>query len=210
MADATKIHIGPGDIFVTSDLTAVPLSGVDKNDPTSSGLMAMTTNYAAPSTVASPAWRNVGFTNGPATLTYRPTYYMVETEQAFAEVVTTPTSEEATLGFTMLEAEYKNLAVTMGQGTTHIVTGPPVQNAIHVGGKATVNLSVLVMNSRKRSGTGYYLTTIYQGYSNEGANFNFERRAELRQPVTVRMLADATRPVGDQLFQFIEYPANPA
>jgi hypothetical protein len=124
--------------------------------------------------------------------------------------VTTPTAEEASLGFTMLEADYRNLAITMGQGTTHVVTGPPVQNAIHVGGKATVALNVVVLCSRKRSGTGYFLATIYQGYSNEGANLNFERRAETRQAVTIRMLADATRPVGDQLFQLVEYPANPA
>jgi hypothetical protein len=131
MADASKIHIGPGDVWVTSDLTAVPTSGADKTDPTSSGLASMASGFTAPSMTANPSWRNVGFTNGPATLTYRPTYYSVESEQAFAEIVTTPTAEEASLGFTMLEADYRNLAITMGQGTTHVVTGPPVQNAIH-------------------------------------------------------------------------------
>jgi hypothetical protein len=202
--------LGAGDIFVTSDLTAAPTKGGDPLDPTTSSLMAMLTGFTAPSTTANPSWRNVGFTNGPATLVYRPTYYLVVTEQAFAEVLANPTSEEASLGFVMLEADYRNFALTMGQGTTHIVTGPPVQNAIHVGGKPTVNLSVLVMCSRKRSGTGYFLATLYQAYSNDGANLNFERRAETRQAVTARMLADATRPQGDQLFQLVEYPANPA
>lgn len=210
MADGSKIHLGPGDIFVTSDLAAAPTSGADKTDPTSSGLMAMTTGFASPSTAASPAWRNVGFTSGPATLVYRPTYYNVVTEQAFAEVVTTPTAEEASLNFIMLETDYRNFAFTMGQGTTRVVTGPPVQNAIHIGGKATVNLNCVVMSSRKRSGVGYYVATLYQAYSNEGATLNFERRAETRQAVVARTLADATRPVGDQLFQLVEYPTNPA
>jgi hypothetical protein len=209
-ADVTKIHLGAGEIFVTSDLTAAPTSGVDKTDPTSSGLMAMASNFTAPSTSASPTWRNPGFTQGPATLIYRPTYYQVVTEQAFAEVITTPTAEESSLNFVMLEADYRNFAFQMGQGTTHVVTGPPVQNAIHVGGKATVTCSVVVMCSRKRSGVGYHLLTLYQAYSNEGSTSNFERRAELRLPVVARTLADATRPVGDQLFQLIEYPANPA
>src|SRR5688572_28998135 len=113
--DVTKIHLSPGDMWVTSDLTAAPTKGVDLNDPTTSSLMAMTTGFALPSTAANPAWRYVGFTNGPATLTYRPTYYMVETEQAFAEVITTPTAEEATLGFTLLESDYRNLSLGMSQ-----------------------------------------------------------------------------------------------
>lgn len=209
MPDATKIHLGPGDVWVTSDLAAAPAKGGDLNDPTSSSLMAFTSNYAAPSTAATPAWRNVGFTNGPATLTYRPTYYMVETEQAFAEVLVVPTTEEATLACTMQEMDYRNMLIALGQGTSEVNVGPPANNAIFVGGKANVALFVFVLLSRKRTGVGYFVSTIYQTYSSEGAPINFERRAETRLPLTMRSLADATRPVGDQLFQIVEYPANP-
>lgn len=208
-ADATKIHLAPGDIWVTSDLTAAPAKGVDLNDPTTSAVMAMLTGYTAPSTTASPSWRYVGFTNGPATLTYRPTYYMVQTEQAFAEVITVPTAEEATLGFVLLESDYKNLAVGIGQGTTKVTGGGTPNNAIFVGGKSLVALSVVVMVSKHRSGVGYYISTLYQAYSDGGVALNFERRAETRIGVTMRSLADATRPVGDQLFQLADYAANP-
>lgn len=208
-ADASKIHLAPGDLWVTSDLTAAPTAGVDLTDPTTSSLMAMLTSFTAPSTSASPSWRYVGFTNGPATLTYRPTYYMVETEQAFAEVLVTPTGEETTLGATLLESDYKNLALGIGQGTTKVVTGPPAVNGIFVGGKASVGLNVVVLMSRHRSGTGYYVATMYQAYSSDGVALNYERRQEQRIGVTFRALANASRPVGDQLFQIADYAANP-
>jgi hypothetical protein len=208
-ADASKIHIGPGDLWITSDLTAAPTLGGDLTDPTTSSVMAMLTNYTAPSTTASPSWRYVGFTNGPSTLTYRPTYYMVQTEQAFAEVVVTPTGEETTLGCTLLESGYQNLAVGIGQGTTKVVTGPPAYNAVFVGGKATTALSVVVLMSRHRSGTGYYVATLYQAYSDQGVALNFDRRSETRIGVSFRALANAARPVGDQLFQIADYAANP-
>lgn len=206
-----NIHLAPGDIWVTSDLTAAPAGGGDLNDPTSSSLMTFTSGYGAPSTSASPAWRYVGFTNGPATLAFRPTYYMVETEQAFAEVLVVPTAEEATLTFTMQEADYRNLAISMGQATTEVNAGAPVNNALFVGGQSEVNLQVVCMLSKKRSSIGgYFVSTLYQAYSNDGANLNFERRAEQKNPVTMRCLADTTRPIGDQLFQVVDYAADPA
>lgn len=205
--NVNNIHIGQGEVWVGG---TAPTAGTDPNDPTAgtpSVVNAMTTNYAAPNTGGT----YVGFTNGAATLQYRPTYYMVETEQAFSEVVTIPTNEEASLAFNMLEVGYTNLATAIGQGTTRVVTpGPPAYDAIYVGSKAVVSTKVVTLLSRKRSGTGYYIATIYQAYSMEGANINFERRAEMRIPTTMRALADVTRPIGDQLFQLAVYAANPA
>lgn len=198
--DVSKIHIGQGDIWLGG---TAPTAGVDLNDPTSSAVNSMTTNYAAPTSGGT----YVGFTNGAATLTYKPTYYMVEVEQAFSEVVVTPTSEECTFDFVMQEASYTNLAKTMGQATTATGGGA---NKIYVGSKAVVTQQLLVMNSRKRSGTGYYIMTMYQSYSNDGIALNFERRKETQNKTTMRALADTTRPVGDQLFQLVEYTANPA
>lgn len=205
-----NIHLAPGDIWVTSDLTAAPTAGGDLDDPTTSSLMTFTSGYGAPATAASPAWRYVGFTNGPATLAFRPTYYMVETEQAFAEVLAVPTAEEATLTFTMQESDYRNLALSMGQATTEVNASPPINTALFVGGTAVVNLQCVSMLSRKRTGPGYFAATLYQSYSNDGANLNWERRAEQRNPVTMRCLAATQRPVGDQLFQVVDYVADPA
>ena len=204
--DVTKIHIGQGEIWLGG---TPPTAGTDPNDPTGgtpSVLNSMTTNYAAPTSGGT----YVGFTNGPATLTYRPTFYMVETEQTLGEVLATPTAEETTLAFTMLEATYLNFSNAFNQGTTRTVVGPPAQNAVYVGSKGTFSTKLLVMMSRKISGTGYYILTIYKAYSMEGATLNFERRAETRIAVTMKSLADTTRPIGDQLFQIVEYPANPA
>jgi len=201
-----NIHIGQGEVWIGG---TAPSAGTDPLSPvtgTPSALNAMTTNFAAPSSGGT----YVGFTNGAATVTYRPTFYMVETEQTMAEVVAFPTSEEMTVAFTMLEATYLNLAAAFGQGTTRAASGPPVANVVYVGSKSTLATQVVVLMSRKRSGTGYFILTIYAGYSSEGTTFNYERRAEQRIATTVKALADTTRPQGDQLFQLIEYPANPA
>lgn len=207
MPTVSKIHLGPGDLFVTSDLTAAPSGGVDLLDPTSSAVGTMLADFSAPAKTATPEWRAVGFTNGPATITYRPTYYMVETEQAFAEVLVVPTSEEASLTATLQELDYRNMHLALGQSTTEV--NATDNTVLFVGGKVQVNLVTLALASRKRTGVGYFMASMYQVYSSEGAPLNFERRAETRLPVNLRALADATRPVGDQLFQVVDHAANP-
>jgi hypothetical protein len=201
-ASVQNIHIGQLEIFIGG---TPPTAGIDPNDPTTSALNAMASGFSAPTSGGT----YVGFTNGAANLAYKPTFYMVETEQAFAEVAVVPTGEEATLDFNALEVTYQNMARAFGQGTTHVVTGPPVQNAIHVGSKPTVATQVVAGYSRKRSGTGYYIVTLYQGYSFNGGTLPFVRREDTKIPIQIRCLADLSRPIGDQLFQIVEYPANP-
>lgn len=201
-----NIHIGQGEVWVGG---TAPTGGTDLTDPTAgtpSAVNAMATGYTAPTSGGT----YVGFTNGAATLNYRPTYYMVVTEQAFSEVVTIPTNEEASLAFTMVEASYANLANAIGQAATRTVVGPPAFDAIYVGSKSVITTAVVAVMSRKRSGTGYYIATLYQAYSMEGIAMNLDRRAESRIPTTMRCLADVSRPQGDQLFQLVSYAANPA
>lgn len=199
--DQQKIQIGQGDIWVGG---TAPAAGSDPLDPTSSTVNTMTTGFNAPASGGT----YVGATNGAATLTYRPTYYNVVTEQAFADVVTIPTAEETTLAFNALEMTYQNIQTALSQSTT--LAGGAAGNVNFVGSKPGVTTAVVVLCSRKRTGTGYFLLTIYQGYSSEGVAINFERRAESRLPVTIRALADLSRPEGDQLFQLAEFPSNPA
>lgn len=200
--DAQKIHIGQGDIWIGG---TAPAAGTDPLDPTSSTVNSMTAGFAAPTS----GGEYVGATNGAATLTYRPTYYMVTTEQAYADVVTVPTAEETTLAFNALEMTYQNIQTAFSQSTSMAGT-TPAANVNFVGSKPTLTTQPVVLCSRKRTGVGYYLLTIYQGYSSEGSALNFERRAESRIPMTIRALADLSRPEGDQLFQLAEFPANPA
>ena len=204
--DSTKIHIGQGDLFVGG---TAPTAGTDPTDPTAgtpSALVTATTGFAGVSTTGD----YVGATNGPATFTYRPTFYQVMTEQAFSEVITVPTAEETSLAFNALESTYENIHTALGQTVTRVVGTGVLSNTNYGGGLPTVPVAPVVLLSRKRSGTGYWIVCIYQGYSAEGAALNFERRAETRIPVTIRALADGNRPLGDQLFQVVEYAANPA
>ena len=201
-----NIQIGHMDLWLGG---TPPTGGSDLTDPTAGTPSAFNTaavGYTAPTSGGT----YVGFTNGPATLAYRPTYYMVETEQAFAEVAVVPTGEESTLSFNAQEITLNNLKAAYGQATSRVVAGPPAANGIYVGSKPTVATQLAVGISRKQSGTGYFILSIYRAYSFAGASVNFERRAESRIPTELRALADLTRPVGDQLFQLVEYPANPA
>lgn len=201
--DVNKVHIGQGDIWVGG---TPPAAGGNPLDPTTSTINTATTAFAG----ITSGGVQVGFTNGAATLTYRPTYYMVETEQAFAEVITVPTAEEATIGFTMQEITYVNLATAIQQGTTMVNAGIPVNNTVFVGGRPTVTPQLVVLLSKKRSGVGYFLTSIYTAYSTDGITMNWERRAESRIPVVMRALSATNRPQGDQLFQIADFAANPA
>ena len=205
--DATKIHIGAGDIFIGG---TAPEPGDDPSDPTAgtpSELVSATAAYAGVSTLGV----GVGSTNGAATFTYRPTFYQVMNEQAFAEVATVPTAEECSLAFGAQELTYQNIKTAMGQTTTRVQTATPgpAANVNYGGGLAVVPVEPAVLLSRKRTGVGYFIVCLYQGYSADGGVTNFDRRAETRMPVTLRGLADGSRPVGDQLFQVVEYPANP-
>lgn len=193
------VQIGQGDIWLGG---TPPAAGGDPTDPTTSALNSMLTAFTAPTSGGTA----VGFTNGPAGLVFKPTYYMVETEQAFSEIMVVPTAEEASVDFTMLETSYLNLNKSMGQATSHVGAG---FNANHVGGKGAVSTGMVVLNARKTTLVGYYILTVYQAYSMDGVSLNFERRKETMNKVVMRALADTTRPVGDQLFQLVEYTANP-
>lgn len=193
------VQIGQGDVWAGG---TPPAAGSDPTDPTTSALNSMLTGFTAPTSGGTA----VGFTNGPTTLAFKPTYYMVETEQAFAEILVVPTAEEASVAMTMSEASRFNLSLAMGQATTHTAAGV---NAIHVGGKGSVPTNLIVVAARKTLLVGYYILSVYQAYSMDGADLNFERRKEMQNKVTLRALADTTRPTGDQLYQMAEYTANP-
>lgn len=202
-----RIKIGAGQVYVGG---TAPTAGTDPNDPTAgtpSAAPTMNAGFTAPST----SGVDVGFTQGATTITYRTTYYGVATEQTMADVVTTPTAEEATAAFTMLEASYQNLMTAWQQGTSR------VQNAglsnqiaqVYVGSKSTLTPVVLAIASRHTGGVGYTMGVIYRAYSSEGSTFGFNRAEETRIPVTMRALADTTRPKGDQLFQVVDYDTGP-
>lgn len=204
-ANVQNIHIGQGEIWVGG---TAPLGGSDLTDPnagTPTALNSMLTGFTAPTSGGT----YVGFTNGAATFSYKPTFYLVETEQAFAEVAIVPTNEEASLKFTALEVTYQNLATVYGQVVSRVTVGPPASNAIFGGSKSVVTTKPAVLMSRKKSGVGYYLLTLYNAYSFAGGDVPFARREDTKIATELRCLADITRPDADQMFQFVDYPANP-
>lgn len=202
-----RIKIGEGRVYVGG---TAPAAGSDPNDPTAgtpSAAPTMNAGFTTPSTSGT----DVGFTQGATTITYRTTYYGVATEQTMSDVVTVPTGEEAMAAFTMLEASYQNLKTAFGQATTR-VQNSGLSNQIgqvFVGSKSILTPLVVAIASRHTDGVGYTMGVLYRAYSSEGSTVGFNRAEETRLPVTMRCLADTTRPRGDQLFQVVDYDAAP-
>lgn len=196
-----NVHIGQGDIWIGG---VAPAAGSDPNDPTTSAVNFMLAGATGPNSGGT----YVGFTNGPASLTYKPTYYNVVTEQALSELLVVPISEEAHLEFIMLESSYGNIQNAMGQSTTKVNLAGVTYQANFVGSKSALRTNLLTMYSKKRiASLGYFICTMYIVYSMDGAVFNLERRKETQMKVILKSLADTSRPVGDQLYQYVEYNA---
>lgn len=195
------VHIGQADLWVGG---TPPAAGSDPNDPTTSAVNSMVSGGANPTS----AGTYVGFTSGPSTLTYKPTYYLVISEQALSEILVVPTAEEATLDFMMLELSYNNLQTGLGQSTTKVNLSGVTYQANFVGSKQAISTNLLVAYSRKRvASTGYYIASLYSVYTQDGVALNLERRKETQMKAIMKCLADTTRPYGDQLYQYVEYNA---
>lgn len=198
-----NIHVGRGEVWVGG---TAPSGGSDLTDPTSSQVNAMASGFTAPTSGGT----YVGSTTAPTTIVYKPTYYAVSVEQTLADVAVIPTAEEATVDMTMAELSADNIKVAWSQAS-EATSVTPAYKAVFVGGKTALTATPTVtVFSPKRTGIGYYITTVYQTYSMNGAPFSFDRKKETDLKVTLRSLAATGRPIGDQIFQVVAYDANPA
>jgi hypothetical protein len=188
--DATKIHQGPGKLWLN---VSVPASG--------SRLLISSTGDP---TAGTPTF--AGATEGAATVMLAPKLDPIGADQVAAPIDVVMTGEAASIEVTLKEsdlAKLKNFIVN-GTYTTGTDTGLPAgaqaYEEIAFGGTMAIpKISVAVISPRRDSTGKFVVSQLYSAYQAEAIQLPFQRGKETTYKVKFEGLADASRAAGDQV-----------
>ena len=188
--DATKIHQGPGKLWLN---VSAPASG-----------SRLLINSAGDPTAGSPIF--AGATEGAATVLLAPKLDPVGADQVAAPIDVVMTGEAASVEVTLKEsdlAKLKNFVVN-GSYTTGTDTGLPAgaqaYEEIAFGGTMSIpKTSVAVVSPRRDSSSKFVVSQLYSAYQAEAIQLPFQRGKETTYKVKFEGLADAARAAGDQV-----------
>jgi hypothetical protein len=188
--DATKIHQGPGKLWLE---VAVPATG---------GRLAI--DATGTPTAGTPVF--AGATNGAATVVLTPKIEEISADQVAGPIDVVMTAESASIEVTMMQSDLALLQHFIVHGTYTTGTDPTLpagsQNyeEIAFGGVIAIpKTSVAVVSPRRDSSGKYVVSQLYQAYQAEAVQLPFQRAKETTYKVKFAGLADPTRPVGDQV-----------
>ncbi len=160
--------------------------------------------------VPSTAGTNVGLTGGPAVFRVAGDIHEISVEQALSPVKIRKTSEEVEVEFSIKEIDFAKLKRFLnGSMLTTDATSTPQTNKVTGGGDACINTFPVVLVTKEPCGTPAYYTMIslYKAYMSDDFEIEFGKDSESMVKVTLRGLADTTRPVGDQTYQIVQQRA---
>ncbi len=188
--DATKIHQGPGKLWLN---LSVPASG-----------SRLLINAAGDPTAGAPIF--AGATEGAATLLLAPKLDPITADQVAAPIDVVMTGEAASIEVTLKEsdlAKLKNFIVN-GAYTTGTDTGLPSgaqsYEEISFGGTMPIpKTSVAVISPRRDATNKFVISQLYSAYQAEALQLPFQRGKETTYKVKFEGLADASRAAGDQV-----------
>jgi len=188
--DATKIHRGPGKLWLN---LSVPASG-----------SRLLINAAGDPTAGAPIF--AGATEGAATLLLAPKLDPITADQVAAPIDVVMTGEAASIEVTLKEsdlAKLKNFIVN-GAYTTGTDTGLPSgaqsYEEISFGGTMPIpKTSVAVISPRRDATNKFVISQLYSAYQAEALQLPFQRGKETTYKVKFEGLADASRAAGDQV-----------
>ena len=180
-----NIHIGAARIFL--GVTA-PASGTP---PT---LMGHTNGVPATGT-------EVGFTEGNATFSYRPTKELIPVEQALSAAGMFVSDEVAQLVFRAQERVYVALRAAFDNIGT---VSDGSKDMFYAGGQSIIPLyqSVMLTSPRRDVAAKWEVLVIYKATSMEGIELPYGKATRSTYQITLRGLADSSRSISDQLFQW--------
>lgn len=188
--DATKIHQGPGKLWLN---VSVPASG-----------SRLLINAAGDPTAGSPIF--AGATEGAATLLLAPKLDPITADQVAAPIDVVMTGEAASIEVTLKESDLAKLKnfVANGAFTTGTDTGLPSgaqsYEEISFGGTMTIPKTSVAVISPRRDATGkFVISQLYSAYQAEALQLPFQRGKETTYKVKFEGLADASRAAGDQV-----------
>ena len=152
----------------------------------------------------------IGSTIGESTISYKPTFVDIMIETSTAKVEKVLNTEEARVSFSVAELSSANLALAMPIATQSSDTDPysatQARNIIKVGGLRLVRPECIAFISPNRrigaEGPFSYVFCGYNAISVDGFDAPFSRGRETVWRLTYEMIADTTRTIGDQLFQW--------
>ena len=188
--DATKIHQGPGNLWLQCQVPA-----------TGSRLLIDTTGTP---TQGSPVF--AGATDGAITLAVGPKLDSVSADQVAAPVDVVMTGEAESIEVTMMQSDLANLKnfVMNGVFSTGTDSGLPAgaQNyeEISFGGVMPIPKTSVAVISPRRDQTGKFVVSqLYQAYQAQAVQLPFQRGKQTTYKVKFEGLADPTRVAGDQV-----------
>ncbi len=188
--DATKIHQGPGKLWL--DVT-VPTSG-----------NRLTIDATGTPTAGTPLF--AGATDGAATMVLTPKLTEITADQVAGPVDVVMTGEAASIEVTLKEsdlAKLKNYVVngSFATGTdSSLPAGSQDYEEISFGGLMAIpKTSVVVISQRRDSPGKFVVAQLYQAYQAQAVQLPFQRAKETTYKVKFEGLADPTRSVGDQV-----------
>lgn len=190
--DAQKIHVGAARIFLGPVGTAVP--------PTSSDPPTLSVHTAGVPSTPQVGFVEVGHTFEDTVFEYTPEILDIESEQVFGIVDTAVISQGGKLTFTAQERTYATLRAAFGGIGSVDDTD---KTLFYAGGVFAMQSQVVMLTSPRRDNPAKFeVLTIYRAQSVEGVKLPYSRKTPSRYAVTLRAVHDASRVVGDQLFQW--------
>jgi hypothetical protein len=188
--DATKIHQGPGKLWLN---VGVPANG-----------SRLVINASGEPTSGTPTF--AGAVEGASTVVLSPKLETITADQVAAPIDVVMTGEAESLEVTLKEsdlAKLKNFVVhgTFSSGTdTSLPPGSQTYEEISFGGIVAIpKTSVAVISARRDTSGKFVVSQLYQAYQAEAIQLPFQRGKETTYKVKFEGLADASRPAGDQV-----------
>jgi hypothetical protein len=188
--DATKIHQGPGKLWLN---VSVP----------SAGNRLVIDATGAP-TAGSPVF--AGATEGAATLALAPKVEEITADQVSGPIDVVMTGEAASFEVTLKESDLAKLQYYIAHGTyatgtdASLPAGSQDFEEISFGGTLAIpKTSVAVISPRRDTASKYVVSQLYQAYQAEAIQLPFQRGKETTYKVKFAGLADPARAVGDQV-----------
>jgi hypothetical protein len=188
--DATKIHQGPGKLWLN---VSVPANG-----------SRLVINAAGEPTAGTPIF--AGATEGAATVVLSPKLEQITADQVAAPIDVIMTGEAESIEVTLKESDLAKLKNFITHGTfssgtdPNLPSGAQVYEEIAFGGILPVpKTSVAVISPRRDASGKFVVSQLYQAFQSEAVQLPFQRGKETTYKVKFEGLGDASRQVGDQV-----------
>ena len=184
--DATKIILGPGDLWVN---VGVP----------SAGARLTLASDGTPDSVSSPNAKHVGMTKEGCELTYKPSITDFSADELTSPFISRLMAEEVSIKGEMFQVFDWSLLQKMTVGGTYNTN--TAYEEMTIGGLsavATVSIALIAPDINNPT-TKFVVAQLYKTYNKAGWNFRITRKNPASLPFEFMGLSVTTRSAGDQV-----------